>query len=52
MHSLRRTLKTVAGQGTAGLGGEWRRQRLDTMMVAVGGGGLIAGIDGVVRADA
>jgi threonine dehydratase len=35
---------TVAGQGT--LGREWEEQRpsLDTLLVAVGGGGLIAGI--------
>lgn len=34
---------TIAGQGTVGL--EWEQQaRLDTVLVAVGGGGLIAGI--------
>jgi threonine dehydratase len=36
--------ETLAGQGTVGL--EWRDQapRLDTLLVAVGGGGLIGGI--------
>lgn len=36
--------ETVAGQGTLGL--EWARQQpdLDTVLVAVGGGGLISGI--------
>jgi threonine dehydratase len=36
--------ETIAGQGS--LGREWERQspRLDTVLVAVGGGGLIAGI--------
>jgi threonine dehydratase len=38
------SLETVAGQGT--LGREWQEQapHLDTLLVAVGGGGLIAGI--------
>jgi threonine dehydratase len=38
------TPETIAGQGT--LGREWQRQSpdLDTLLVAVGGGGLIAGI--------
>jgi threonine dehydratase len=37
-------LETIAGQGTVGL--EWQEDApdLDTMLVAVGGGGLIAGI--------
>ncbi len=38
------SVETVAGQGT--LGREWQEQapHLDTLLVAVGGGGLIAGI--------
>jgi threonine dehydratase len=42
---------TVCGQATVGL--EWQAQRpgLDTMLVAVGGGGLIAGIAAWFRGD-
>lgn len=43
--------ETVAGQGTVGL--EWREQSpgLDTLLIAVGGGGLIAGIAAAVGGD-
>ena len=38
------SVETVAGQGTLGREWEEQRPRLDTLLVAVGGGGLIAGI--------
>lgn len=38
------SVETVAGQGTLGREWEDQRPRLDTLLVAVGGGGLIAGI--------
>jgi len=43
--------ETLAGQGTLGL--EWQQQvpELDTIMVAVGGGGLIGGVAGWYRDD-
>ncbi len=36
--------ETLLGQGTVGLEFEQQRSRLDTLLVSVGGGGLIAGI--------
>jgi threonine dehydratase len=37
-------VETLLGQGTVGLEFEQQRDKLDTLLVAVGGGGLIAGI--------
>jgi threonine dehydratase len=37
-------VETLLGQGTVGLEFEQQRSKLDTLLVSVGGGGLIAGI--------
>ena len=42
-------IETLLGQGTVGLEFEEQAPGLDTLLVAVGGGGLIGGIAGVVR---
>ena len=44
-------VETLLGQGTVGLEWDALAQRLDTLLVAVGGGGLIGGIAAWYRSD-